>query len=262
MILGFNIGNSNTILGVYRGNEFIPAVTFSYPTHRHEEVPMLGTRIRGFLSGIEDDNFNDRAIRGLAFSSVVPELNSQYLALGKLLESRNVLQIGPHCLLGITINYDTPENLGVDRIVNAEAAYQEYRRDSIIIDAGTAVTFCVLHGDGTYDGGIISPGAGISGEALARETSQLGRVPLQKPPSLVARNTVDALKSGLFYGWVAMIDGICTSIEQWYHKPFFRILTGGYAEILGEELRLRKETQIDTLLTMKGIMRIYSLNCL
>ena len=116
------------------------------------------------------------------------------------------LEIGCNSRLSIRNRYDDPSRLGVDRIVNAEAAYHEYARDCIIVDIGTAITFCILHADGLYDGGMIGPGIGVTIDSLASAASQLPAVPCERPEHLVARNTVDALKSGFFFGWLSLIE--------------------------------------------------------
>jgi len=245
-------------MGLYQEDEPVPFGSFRYRTDKEQRPERLREYIEECLSGRRHGAGGQSPVEGFVFSSVVPEVNILYHETARLLGAREPLQIGPDCRLGIKIGYDRPAQLGVDRIVNAAAAHHEYRRDTVIIDLGTAVTFCVLHGDGNYDGGLICPGAGVSSEALARGTAQLGRVELEKPMDLVARDTLGALRSGLYYGWVSMAEGIVGRVEKHYGKPFFVLLTGGYAEILADEMNL--DLLVDPLLTMKGIQYIYSLN--
>ena len=145
----------------------------------------------------------------------------------------------------------------MDRIVNAEAAYIEYGNDCIIIDIGTAATFCVVTGD-SFAGGLIGPGIELTKRALAENTSNLPEIDFEKPDRLVARDTVNAIKSGFYYGWLMLVEGIIGLIEEEYKRTFRVICTGGYSKILSENIR--HENIFDPLLTMKGIKRIYKQN--
>lgn len=253
MILGFDIGNSNTVLGVYTGAGTLPGAVYRYRTLRNASADETGVLVRQFLL------HHGGEVEGIAFSSVVPELHRAYREMAVRYFGREALEIGCNSRLSIRIRYDDPSRLGVDRIVNAEAAYHEYARDCIIVDIGTAITFCVLHADGLYDGGMIGPGIGVTIDALASAASQLPAVPFERPEHLVARNTVDALKSGFFYGWLSLIEGMIDRIEAEYGKSFSVILTGGYSgTVLGPALK--GEVLVDPMLTMKGIRRIYELN--
>ncbi len=200
----------------------------------------------------------DSIIDGLAFSSVVTEVNNAYHAMAKDHFNVDPLEINSNIKLDIKIMYDNPEELGPDRIANAEAAFKEYTKDCIIIDLGTANTFCVMHKNGTFDGGLIGPGIGITIEALAEKTSKLSRINFEKPDKFIATNTLDAIKSGFFYGYILMIKGIITEIEKLYKKEFLVILTGGLSKIISDYLEKTHIT--DPLLTMKGIKFLYNLN--
>jgi type III pantothenate kinase len=253
-ILGFNIGNTNTMMGIYELNKTIPVNTWTYNTDKKITPDDLGHVIKNNLS----TTFKDSIIDGLAFSSVVTEVNSAYHSMAKTFFNVNALEIKSSIKLDIKIMYDNPEELGPDRIANAEAAFKEYAKDCIIIDLGTANTFCVMHKNGTFDGGLIGPGIGITIEALAEKTSKLSRIKFEKPDKFIATNTLDALKSGFFYGYILMIRGIITEIEKIYKKEFLIILTGGLSKIISSSLEKTHVT--DPLLTMKGIKFLYDLN--
>ncbi len=256
MILGFNIGNSNTVLGVYSGAETVPGTLYRYRTLRDASADETGALVRQFLL---HHGGAGEGVEGLVFSSVVPETNRAYHEMSGRYFGVEALEISCASRLGIRLRYDDPARLGVDRIVNAEAAFREYARDCIIVDIGTAITFCVLHADGVYDGGMIGPGIGVTIDALSSKTSQLPRIPFEKPGVLVAKNTEDALKSGFYYGWLSLVEGMIARISGEYGKDFLVILTGGYAgTVLGPALK--GEIVIDPMLTMKGIRRIYDLN--
>lgn len=258
MILGFDIGNTNTLLGIYRKSDIAPVKTFRFRTEKNIPPDELGLVIRNFLSLYQKETGADDPVGGIIFSSVVPEVNSSYHAFSVDLLGTEAHEITPLSSLGISLRYDNPDQIGPDRIVNAVAAFQEYHKNCVIVDLGTATTVTVLLGDGTFEGGLIGPGIGITIDALAQRTSKLVKISFERPPALVARNTVDAIKSGFFYGWLSMVEGIIQRIENQYGIPFTPLLTGGFCRILGESLG--RECVIDPLLTMKGIKYIYDLN--
>ena len=203
-ILGFNIGNTNTMMGIYDLNNITPINTFTYKTDKKITPDDLGLIVKNNLKTVSKDSIID----GLAFSSVVTEVNNAYHAMAKDRFNIDPLEINSNIKLDIKLMYDNPEELGPDRIANAEAAFKEYTKDCIIIDLGTANTFCVMQKNGTFDGGLIGPGIGITIEALAEKTSKLSRINFEKPEKFIATNTLDALKSGFFYGYILMIKGI------------------------------------------------------
>ncbi len=258
MILGFDIGNTNTLMGLYEGAGAVPRATYRFRTERSVTTDELGLMVSGFLRLSQDNGGVLPPVEGLAFSSVVPEVNGVYHRMSRKFFRRDALEITGRSRLSIALNYDNPDQLGADRIVNAEAACREYGGDCLIIDLGTAVTYCVLLDGSRFDGGIIGPGAGTAIEALAGKTSKLMRVSFQKPPSLIARNTVDAITSGFFYGWVSMVEGMIRRINEFYQRNFFILITGGFCDIIGDNIAI--ENTVDPLLTMKGIRYIYDLN--
>jgi type III pantothenate kinase len=258
MILGFDIGNSNTVAGIYEGREVLPSFTYRYRTIREATVDELGLSVRSLIDHCTARPGQGGSVDGAVLASVVPELNDRYVQMCRKYLDLPLVIISSASRMSISIRYDDPARLGVDRIVNAEAVFREYKGDCIIVDLGTAATFCVLHGDGTYDGGIIAPGIGITIEALASRTSQLMKVQFEKPERLIARNTVDAIKSGFYYGWISMIEGIIARTSAQFGKKFTPVITGGYAEALREDLP--SPYIIDPNLTMKGLRYLYEMN--
>jgi type III pantothenate kinase len=255
MLLGFDIGNTNTVMGIYGEHDTSPAGIFRFRTARDATSDELAVLVRGFLDSRGE---GPATVSGIAFASVVPEINRAYHSLAKEYFGIGAVEITARSKLDISIRYDSPEQLGVDRLVNAEAAYREYAKDCIIIDIGTATTFCVLHGTGAYDGGLIGPGIGVTIDALAARASQLPRIVFGKPSSLIATNTVDALKSGFFYGWLSMVEGVIGRIEAHYGASFLHLFTGGYSAFLSPVMSAGHV--LDPLLTMKGIKYIYDHN--
>ncbi len=250
MILGFDIGNTRTNWALYNEDSVIPVRHGSFSTVRNSTVEDIYGNLRGEITPGD--------INGLSVSSVVPELNDGYRDLGTSYFHTATHVISYRSRLSIRLNYTNPAELGVDRITNAEAAFREYGGESLIIDLGTAITYCVVLEDGTFDGGLIGPGIGLSIRALAAMTSQLPEVDFEKPPRITALDTVNAVKSGFYYGWISMIEGTIDKIEKFYGKSFQIILTGGFATVIREHLS--RECIVDVFLTLKGIKYIFDNN--
>ena len=253
MILGFDIGNTSTTAGVYRPDATAPGRVFRYPTMKQAGPAEIADQVMGGLEGEEKD-----LVTGLAFSSVAPEVNRAYSDMAERAFGVRAYEVTCRSRLGFTIRYDDPNQLGADRIVNAAAAFREYGGGCVVVDIGTAVTFCVLLEEGIFDGGIIAPGIATAISSLARHASRLPEVPFEKPERVVARDTVNALKSGFFYGWLSLADGIIASIEREYGRSFRVILTGGFAGAVTKHLS--HENTLDPLLAMKGIKIVYDMN--
>lgn len=258
MFIGFDIGNTSTVMGLYLDGSVMPVRVFRYDTVKQTDVDSLIKQIRENIASFQASSGSYNGVHSAAFSSVVPEINSAYHEMSHSLFGFDIYEISHASNLSVKINYKDPSKLGVDRIVNAEAAFREYGGPCIIVDIGTAATFCVLLKNGTFDGGLIAPGIGTTIDALARHASQLPAIIFGPPESLVAHDTVDALKSGFFYGWLSLVEGIVSRIELEYGYNFQVILTGGYGGIISKHLE--RETLCDTFLTMKGIKHISDMN--
>jgi len=254
MIIGFDIGNTNTTLGLYN-KEMAPFKTYRYRTERGITSDELGLMVTGF---VRNTGYEPEKIKGLALSSVVNEVIEGYKNMSRSFFSCEMYEIDHQSRLSFKINYNNPSELGPDRIVNAEAALREHGGGCIIIDIGTAATFCVLLKDGTFDGGLIAPGIGITINALASNTSRLPRIIFGKPDRLIARDTVNAIKSGFFYGWLSLVEGIIERIKKEYNENFKIIITGGYGSLISGNIP--HPCINDPLLTMKGIKYIYDMN--
>jgi len=258
MILGFDIGNTDTVMGIFDEDEVVPRKSYRYKSNREETADGLHAKVHSFLRIFSEEAGLESEVSGIVFSSVVPEVNERYEILSDTLCKREPVEISALVNLSIQIKYDIPSQLGADRIANAEASLREYGRDCIIVDLGTATTFCVLHESGIYDGGLIGPGIQVAMDALSERTSRLLKVEFAKPERMIARNTAEAIASGFFYGWLSMVEGIITRIEKQYEKDFLKILTGGFSEIIGRNIEC--ENVIERDLTMKGLKYIYDLN--
>ncbi len=257
MIIGFNIGNTSTTAGFYPDDSIVPELTHRYSTIKDIDPDCLTRRV---FEGLPRASFTKGAVgvRGIVYSSVVPELNRVYDEMSEKTFGVRAYGITCESRLNFTIAYRDPRELGVDRIVNAAAAFHEYGGGDIVVDIGTAVTFCVLLEEGVFDGGVIAPGIDTAIQSLSQRTSRLPEVPFEKPDRVAARDTVNALKSGFFYGWISLAEGIIRRIEEEYGRGFRIILTGGYAPAVADHLSY--EHVVDPLLSMKGIKLIYDMN--
>ena len=259
MFLGFDIGNTSTVMGIYQDDAIIPLSIFRYDTDKKTDTENLASQIKDFLGSYKKSGGIYNGISGFGFSSVVPEINSVYKEVGLRDYSVSPLEIDCNTLMSTSINYKDPAEIGVDRIVNAEAAFRDYKGPSIVVDIGTAATFCVILENGTLDGGLIAPGIGTTIEALFLNASNLPRINFGKPDRLVARDTENAIKSGFFYGWISLIEGLINRIEAEYPGMTFTvILTGGFSRFISGNIE--RETVSDPFLTMKGIKYLYDLN--
>ncbi len=258
MFIGFDIGNTTTMLGLYDDGSVTPFKTCRYRTDKRGDESRLAGNIMRSLKSFGDSEKISAEITASAFSSVVPEVNHLYHKTVKKLFAIDVFEIRSDSNFTIGINYKDKTKLGIDRIVNTEAAFLEYGPGCVVIDIGTAATYDVLNHDAVFDGGLIAPGIGTTIRALADAASNLPEIVFEKPDELVAKDTVNAIKSGFFYGWVSMVEGIIARVEKIYGRKFRVILTGGFAERMLEGLEI--EAVYDPVLTMKGIRYIYNNN--
>jgi len=198
------------------------------------------------------------ATTGIVISSVVPPLDSTLREVCERYFQIKPLFIEPGVKTGMPVHYDNPAEVGADRIVNSVAAYEKFGGPSIVVDFGTATTFDVVSPKGEYLGGIITPGIGISADALFERTARLPRVDIRKPPRVIATNTVNSLQSGLYYGYIGLIDGILERLIAELGKDVKVVATGGLASLMGSGSKYIRE--VDDLLTLEGLRIIYERN--
>jgi len=258
MILGFDIGNTNTTMGIYLPHDMAPSRDYRYTTMKNSAVDETAALILSFLRAHDIIENHDQAIEGIVVSSVVPEINSTYRQIAEKYFKITPVILSHQSRTTISITYDDHTQLGIDRIVNCEAAYSNYGIDAIIIDMGTAMTISVISATGVFEGGLIAPGLQTAVNALSEKASQLFTVPIEKPSSILAKNTRDALISGSFYGWTCMIDGFLAKINEETGRKNTIILTGGLSSVIGPHLE--GNIIIDSQLTMKGLRLLYDLN--
>ncbi|NLI70949.1 MAG: type III pantothenate kinase [Firmicutes bacterium] len=251
MLLAIDVGNSYIMLGVFENNKM--QICWRMATKHERTEDELGIMIKNLFL---HSNLEWKAVTGIAISSVVPPLMHTLEKMSQKYFELYPLVVGPGVKTGLNILMDDPREVGADRVVNAVAAYTLYGGPTIIVDFGTATTFCVINEKGDYLGGAIAPGIGISTEALFTKAAKLPRVELAKPKRVIGKNTISSMQSGIIYGLVGQVDGIVRRIcRELSSKPFV-VATGGYAEFLASESETIEEVNYN--LTLEGLKIIYN----
>jgi type III pantothenate kinase len=224
-------------------------------TNKSQTVDEYGVLFRNLfaMNGIEVS-----AVQGIVISSVVPPLDSTLRELCERYFQLKPLFIEPGVKTGMPVHYDNPAEVGADRIVNSVAAFEKFGGPCIVVDFGTATTFDVVSVKGEYMGGVITPGIGISADALFERTARLPRVDIRKPPTMIATNTVNSLQAGLYYGYLGLIDGILERLIAELGGDVKVVATGGLATLMGGGSKYIRE--VDDLLTLEGLRIIYERN--
>ncbi len=249
-LLVVDVGNTNIVLGVYRGDALIKSWRLATARERTaDEYGILARQLLGdAASGLD----------GAIVSSVVPPLDSAFAWMIEQYFEIQPLFVEPGVKTGIAIRVDNPQEVGADRIVNCVAAFERYGGPSIIVDFGTATTFDVVTANAEYVGGVIAPGLAISAEALFARASRLPRVDIRRPPSVIGTNTVVNMQSGLYFGYLGLVDGILARMKRELPGVKKIIATGGLAALLAPDSEHIEEVIDD--LTLEGLKIIYDRN--
>jgi len=253
MLLVVDVGNTQTHFGTYEGGELVELWRFA--TVRDSTADEIGAALRNLveLRGVELEQIDSSIV-----SSTVPQLGPQWLEMTERYLGHEMLVVGPGFKTGMPLRYDNPREIGADRLVNAVAAYERTQGACIVVDFGTAITYDPVSAEGEYLGGIISPGVEISVEALASRAAKLPKVDLEPPRALIGKSTIEAIRSGVIYGFAAMVDGIVARLLEEMGEETATIATGGLAHhIVPFTERI---DEIDDLLTLEGLRILFERN--
>ena len=257
MLLVLDVGNTNTVLGVYElgATEARLIAHWRVATVRTHTVDEYGVLFRNLfaIGKVEAED-----VRGIIISSVVPPMDSTLREVCERYFHLKPLFVEPGIKTGMPVQYENPQEVGADRIVNGVAAFEKYGGPCVVVDFGTATTFDAVSRKGEYLGGIIAPGIGISAQALFERTARLPLVDIRHPAKLIGTNTVGSIQSGLFFGYLGLVDGILERMLAELGSGAQVVATGGLARLIGDNSKYVKT--VDDLLTLDGLRIIWERN--
>ncbi|TGN11150.1 type III pantothenate kinase [Leptospira ilyithenensis] len=258
LLLVVDVGNTNTVFGIFQEGQEIPDFHKRTVTRRERTSDELGFFLKGFLS---QENVKSDRIKTAIYSSVVPSLNP---IVERMLEDWfgvNPLRVHYQMKLNFGITYPRPFEIGADRLVNAAYSVKAFPgRKTILVDLGTATTFCVLNEKPEYIGGVIAPGLKISMDALTKNTAQLPPIVFEAPSKVLGGSTIESIQSGFYYGWIGLLKGIVSEIKREMPGDYIVIGTGGLVSTIHASSQNQVFDLIDPMLTLKGLKILADLN--
>ncbi|GAA0353622.1 type III pantothenate kinase [Bacillus horti] len=253
MILVIDVGNTNIVVGVYKDDQLL--YHWRINTNKNQTEDEYGMLVKGLF---REEGLIPHDVQGIIISSVVPPSMSALERMCVKYFNIEPLTVGPGIKTGLPIQYDNPREVGADRIVNAVGALVDYEPPLIIVDSGTATTFCYIDEKGCFQGGAIAPGMNISMEALYHYASKLPKIEFVIPKQAIGKNTVSSMQSGTVFGYIGLVDGLIERmIEETKTQPTI-IATGGLAKIIADQSKFIQH--YDPFLTLKGLYTIYHRN--
>lgn len=254
MILVLDVGNSHIVIGIYERDQLRHHWRLNTDPHKTEDEYAM--QMKSFFNHV---GLTFEQMEGIMISSVVPTIMFALEAMCKKYFQRTPLIVGPGVKTGLNIKYENPKEVGADRIVNAVAALHKYGgQPLIIVDFGTAITYCYVNEKGEYMGGAIAPGISISTEALYTRASKLPRIEISKPRDVVGKNTISAMQAGIYYGFIGQVEGIVGRIKAQSKVEPLVIATGGVGKLIAQETTIID--YYDEFLTLDGLYFIYKRN--
>ncbi|MDO5717484.1 MAG: type III pantothenate kinase [Tissierellia bacterium] len=254
MLLVIDIGNTNIVFGIYKGDELVHNWRIS--SNNQSSSDEYGLILRQLLN-VNGINFED--INDIIMASVVPKLTHTIPTMCERYIGLKPLIVGAGIKTGINIKYDNPKEVGADRIVNSVAGFDLFGGPLIIADVGTAISFDVINEKGDYLGGAIAPGIGIASDALFMRTSKLPKVELMEPENAIGKTTIQSMQSGIVFGYIGLIDGIIERLKKEIPGGEAEVIgTGGFSRLISQKSKYISRT--DPLLTLYGLKLIYEKN--
>jgi type III pantothenate kinase len=254
MLLALDVGNTNVTIGAFEGQELTGR--WRLRTIREQTADEWGILLRNLFSL---SSLDLGAVDGVVISSVVPAVDQPLTAMAERYFHREPMFVSYSTDLGIKICYDNPREVGADRLVNSVAAFDRVKDTCVVVDFGTAITYDAVSAAGEYLGGIITPGAEISIDALYERAAKLPKVELAEPRALIGKSTVEAIRSGIVFGFAGQVDGIVRRLRAELGESTTVIATGGLAHVLVPAVRETID-EVDELLTLTGLRLIWELN--